>query len=241
MFRYINIVLLSMGISLLGTMVGASLGIVVKKPNKRFLSGVMGLAGGLMLSVIVFELIPEGVDKIGLTSTILFYSLGIVIVMFIELFTARDKSVGSYNQIALITALGLMLHNLPEGIIMGSGFLLDKTIGIGMSIIIAIHDIPEGLAITAPLMVSGVKASKILIYAFITALPTAVGAAIGVSMGTVSDYYLGACLALASGIMMYVVFGELIPESNKLHSGIITGLSAIIGLTLGFVMINFFG
>lgn len=238
MFKNIYIVLISMGISLLGTMIGASLGIIVKKPDRRFLSTIMGLAGGLMLSVIVFELIPEGVEKIGLISTVLFYALGIVIVMFIEIFISKDKAQDGYSQMAFVTALGLMLHNLPEGIIMGSGFLLDKTIGIGMSFIIAIHDIPEGLAVTAPLMVSGVRASKIILYAFITSLPTAVGAAIGVSLGTVSEYYLGACLALASGIMMYVVFAELIPESNKLWSGLITGLSAIIGLTLGFVMIN---
>ncbi len=238
MFNYIYIVLLSMGISLLGTMVGASLGMVIRKPDKRFLSAIMGLAGGLMLSVIVFELIPEGVEKIGLISTVLFYALGIVTVLFIEIFISKDKSQDSYSQMAFVTALGLMLHNLPEGIIMGSGFLLDKTIGIGMSLIIAIHDIPEGLAVTAPLMAKGVSISKIIIYAFVTALPTALGAAIGVSLGNVSDYYLGACLSLASGIMIYVVFAELIPESNKLWSGFITGLSAIIGLTLGFVMIN---
>ncbi|WP_426348892.1 ZIP family metal transporter [Alloiococcus sp. CFN-8] len=238
MFNYIYIVLLSMGISLLGTMVGASLGMVIRKPDKRFLSVIMGLAGGLMLSVIVFELIPEGVEKIGMISTVLFYALGIVIVLFIEIFISKDKNQDSYSQMAFVTALGLMLHNLPEGIIMGSGFLLDKTLGIGMSLIIAIHDVPEGLAVTAPLMAKGVRISKIMFYAFVTALPTALGAAIGVSLGNVSDYYLGACLSLASGIMMYVVFAELIPESNKLWSGFITGLSAIIGLTLGFVMIN---
>ncbi|MGM9973165.1 MAG: ZIP family metal transporter [Clostridiaceae bacterium] len=238
MLNYIYIVLISMGISLLGTMVGASLGMVIRKPDKRFLSTIMGLAGGLMLSVIVFELIPEGVEKIGLISTVLFYALGIVVVMFIEIFISKDRTQDSYGQMAFVTALGLMLHNLPEGIIMGSGFLLNKTIGIGMSLIIAIHDVPEGLAVTAPLMAKGVKVSKIIIFAFVTALPTAVGAAIGVSLGTVSDYYLGACLALASGIMMFVVFAELIPESNKLWSGLVTGLSAIIGLTLGFVMIN---
>lgn len=141
-------------------------------------------------------------------------------------------------KVAIITSLGLMLHNLPEGIIMGCGFLVEQNLGVQMSIIIALHDIPEGIAVTAPLMASNVKVGKIIIYAFLTALPTALGAALGVMTGKISDFYLGLSLALASGIMMYVVFGELIPESNKLWSGILNTLSVIIGLTLGFIMIN---
>ena len=198
----------------------------------------MGLAGGLMLAVVVFELIPEAVDKINIPRTIAFYSLGIAIIMLIEFIFSKKQGEKSYKQIAFITALGLMLHNLPEGIIMGFGFLVEESLGIEMSIIIAIHDIPEGIAVTAPLMASKVKPSKIMLYAFLTALPTALGAAIGISLGGVSESTLGAYLALASGIMMYVIFGELIPESNKLSSGIMTTLSVITGLTLGYIMLN---
>ena len=122
---------------------------------------------------------------------------------------------------------------------MGGGFALNQTLGVEMSLIIAIHDIPEGIAVAAPLMASGVKSYKILLFAFITSLPTAIGAFIGVILGNVSEFALGASLAIASGIMMYVVFGELIPESNRLSRGIGTSLVVILGLTLGFLMINF--
>lgn len=239
MFKYISIIILAMSISLIGTMIGASIGVIVRRPSKKFLGAIMGFAGGLMLSVVVFELIPEAIYKTNVLFTVIFYSLGIGIVMLIEKFTTK-KSIKSsnYMKVAIITSIGLMLHNLPEGIIMGCGFLVEQSLGVQMSIIIALHDIPEGIAVTAPLMASNVRSSKIIIYAFITALPTALGAALGVMAGKVSDFYLGLSLALASGIMMYVVFGELIPESNKLWSGILNTLSVIIGLTLGFIMIN---
>ncbi|SHI44844.1 zinc transporter, ZIP family [Clostridium amylolyticum] len=239
MFKYFSIIILAMSISLIGTMIGASIGVIVRNPSKKLLGTIMGFAGGLMLAVVVFELIPEAINKTNILFTVIFYSIGIGIVMLIEKITEKKSmETGNYMKVAIITSLGLMLHNLPEGIIMGCGFLVEQNLGVQMSIIIALHDIPEGIAVTAPLMASNVKVGKIIIYAFLTALPTALGAALGVMTGKISDFYLGLSLALASGIMMYVVFGELIPESNKLWSGILNTLSVIIGLTLGFIMIN---
>lgn len=239
MFKYVSIIILAMSISLIGTMIGASIGVIVRNPSKKLLGTIMGFAGGLMLAVVVFELIPEAINKTNILFTVIFYSIGIGIVMLIEKITAKKSmETSNYMKVAIITSLGLMLHNLPEGIIMGCGFLVEQNLGVQMSVIIALHDIPEGIAVTAPLMASNVKVYKIIIYAFLTALPTALGAALGVMAGKISDFYLGLSLALASGIMMYVVFGELIPESNKLWSGILNTLSVIIGLTLGFIMIN---
>lgn len=239
MFKYISIIILAMSISLIGTMIGASIGVIVRNPSRKLLGSIMGFAGGLMLAVVVFELIPEAINKTNILYTVIFYTIGIGIVMFIERVTDKTKVKSSnYVKMAIITSLGLMLHNFPEGIIMGCGFLVEQKLGVQMSIIIALHDIPEGIAVTAPLMASKVKSTKIMLYAFLTALPTALGAALGVMAGNISDFYLGLSLALASGIMMYVVFGELVPESNKLWSGVLNSLSVILGLTLGFIMIN---
>lgn len=239
MIRLVSIVTLSAMISLIGTMIGASIGIFIRRPSKRLLGAIMGFAGGLMLAVIVFDLIPEAVYKSGLLNTLVFYAIGILSVMFLDnIFSSKKSSNGNYIKVAFITALGLMFHNLPEGVIMGVGFLAGENLGIKMSLIIAIHDIPEGIAVTAPLMACNVRINKILLYAFITAIPTALGAAFGVVAGSISNEILGYCLALASGIMMYVVFAELIPESNKLWRGNTNTLSILIGLTLGFIMVN---
>lgn len=233
------IVLLSAMISLIGTMVGASIGVIVKNPSKRFLGYILGFAGGLMLSIVVFDLIPESVEKWSFSGTLIFCIIGIIIVMVIDnLMNFKETGINAHVRVAFLTALGLMLHNFPEGIIMGVGFLTGKTLGLKMSIIIAIHDIPEGMAVSAPLMVSKVKVSKILFYVFITALPTALGAWIGIFAGSISSNTLGACLAGASGIMLYVVCGELLPESTKVWEGITSTIGILTGVLLGLVMIN---
>ncbi|WP_034849532.1 ZIP family metal transporter [Clostridium hydrogeniformans] len=229
------IVLLSSLISLIGTMMGASIGTFIKNPSKKFIASTMAFAGGLMLSVVVFDLIPEAIEQGGFLYTLVFYILGMLIIYLIEK-AAHNKE--SYSKIAFITALGLMLHNFPEGIIMGCSFLSGKSLGVKTSIIIALHDVPEGLAVTVPLIASNKNIFKIILYVFITALPTALGALIGVFIGNVSEVFLGICLALASGIMMYVVFGELIPESNNLNNSIINTISVLLGVTLGLVLVN---
>lgn len=229
------IVLLSSLISLIGTMMGASIGTFIKNPSKKFIASTMAFAGGLMLSVVVFDLIPEAIEQGGFLYTLVFYILGMLIIYLIEKF-AHSKD--SYSKMAFITALGLMLHNFPEGIIMGCSFLSGKSLGVKTSIIIALHDVPEGLAVTVPLMASNKSLFKILLYVFITAVPTALGALIGVLIGNVSQIFLGICLALASGIMIYVVFGELIPESNNLSSGITNTISVLLGITIGLLLVN---
>jgi ZIP family zinc transporter len=220
-------------------MIGASIGVIVKRPSQKLLGSILGFAGGLMLSIVVFDLIPEAVEKWGFVGTLIFCVIGIILVIIIDNAISFKKSeINSHSKVAFMTALGLMLHNFPEGIIMGCGFLAGKTLGLKMSIIIAIHDIPEGMAVSAPLMISRVKVSRILFYVFITALPTALGAWIGIFAGSISESTLGACLAMASGIMLYVVCGELLPESSKVWGGITSTVGTLAGVLLGLVMIN---
>lgn len=233
----IIIVVIGSIVSLIGTMLGASLGVIVKNPSKRLLGGIIGFAGGLMLSVVVFDLIPEAITKWNFIGTILLCIIGIVIIAIMD----NKINLGYENKhvkVAFMAALGLMIHNFPEGIIMGCGFAAGGTLGIKMALIIAIHDIPEGIAVSAPLMASKVKISKILFYAFITAFPTAIGTWIGAYIANISVNVLGACLSFASGIMLYVVCGEMIPESSKLWEGITSTIGVLSGVIMGLVMVK---
>jgi zinc transporter, ZIP family len=232
-----DIVVIGSIVSLLGTMIGASLGIIVKKPSNRFIGTIVGFAAGLMLSVVVFDLIPEAIITWNFASTIICAVIGSLIIAVID----SKISIGNINKhvkVAFMTALGLMIHNLPEGIIMGCGFRAGGSLGIKMCLIIAIHDIPEGLAVSAPLMSSNIKKVKILLYAFITAFPTAIGTFFGAFIAGISKNVLGICLSFAAGIMLYVVCGEMIPESSKLWEGVTSTLGVLAGIILGLIIVH---
>ena len=233
------IIIFSGIIALIGTMSGAVLGVVMKKTSPKFLGNIIGFASGLMLSVVVFELIPEATDKTGLLGTLLFLILGIIIVAIIDKMSNLSSNANSqYTKVAFMVAMGIMLHNFPEGLIMGFGFVNGDSLGLKMSLIIAIHDVPEGLAVAAPLMLSGTNSRKILLYAFLTALPTAIGAWIGIYIGSISIKILGSALAFASGVMLYVIYGEMIPQSKKLWAGITNTLGILLGIIVGLIMTN---
>ncbi|WP_264852216.1 ZIP family metal transporter [Clostridium omnivorum] len=233
------IVLLGSIVSLIGTMTGASLGVIIKKPSKRLLGAIIGFAGGLMLSIVVFDLIPEAMTKWSFPATLFFCILGMITIIIIDrIVNAKKVYDNTHLKVAFMAALALMLHNFPEGVIMGCGFLAGSGLGLKMSLIIAIHDIPEGIAVSAPLMASEVKVSKILLYAFLTAFPTAIGTLIGAYIGSISQNVLSGCLAFASGIMIYVVCGEMFPESSKLWDGVTSTLGIMVGILLGLVMTN---
>jgi zinc transporter, ZIP family len=233
----ISIVVIGSIVSLIGTMIGASLGVIVKKPSNRFLGSIIGFAGGLMLSVVVFDLIPEAIVKWNFFGTISLCIIGIIVIAIIDNKINLDN-VNKHLKVAFMAALGLMIHNFPEGIIMGCGFAAGGTLGIKMALIIAIHDIPEGIAVSAPLMASEVKVPKILFYAFITAFPTAIGTWVGTYIANISVNVLGACLSFASGIMLYVVCGEMIPESSKLWDGVTSTIGTLSGIIIGLIMVK---
>lgn len=224
-------------ISLLGTMIGASIGVVIKNPSNKMLSGITGFAGGLMLSVVVFDLIPESIREWSFPFTVIFCILGMVLFIAID-YGFHFDNMGGHLKVAAMASIALMLHNFPEGVIMGCGFAGGGTLGLKMALVIAIHDIPEGVAVSAPLMASRVKVKKILMYAFFTAVPTAFGAFAGAYVGGISKNVLGICLSLASGIMLYVVCGEMIPESNKLWDGIVSTIGILSGIIMGLVIIQ---
>ncbi|OFI06197.1 zinc transporter ZupT [Clostridium acetireducens DSM 10703] len=231
----IYITLLGSVISLIGTMLGASLGVIIKNPSNKLLGTIVGFAAGLMLSIVMFDLIPESLNNWNFLGTILFCVLGIIIIAFIDS-KLKPKIQDNNIKMAVITAAALMIHNFPEGIIMGCGFAAGSILGIKMAIVITIHDIPEGIAVSAPLMASKVNISKILVYSFLTALPTAIGTFVGVFIGGISKNILEACISFASGIMLYVVCGEMIPESSKLWKGISSTIGTLLGIILGMLI-----
>lgn len=237
--KFIVIVTIASLFSLGGTMLGASIGIIIKNPTNKIIGNINAFAAGLMLSIVMLDLIPEAIININYLSSILLAFVGVLIITLIDVISSISGTFKTtYNKTAFLAAAGLMIHNFPEGIIMGVGFLASGSLGIKMSLLIAIHDIPEGIAVSAPLMVARVKISRILRYAFVTALPTVIGGWLGVYLGNVSSYFLGGCLSIASGIMLYVIFGEMLPEALKFRKGRDITFSIFLGIILGLVITN---
>ena len=138
----------------------------------------------------------------------------------------------------IIVSIGLAIHNIPEGLAIGSGFDASIKLGYSLAIAICFHDIPEGISMALPMRNGGMKIYKIMLYVILSGLATGVGALVGSIIGKISKQVIGFCLSFAAGAMLYIVSGELIPESNNLYKGRFSSLGNILGFILGMYATN---
>ena len=75
-----------------------------------------------------------------------------------------------------------------------------------------------------PMKNGGMKVSKVIFYVVLSGITTGIGAFFGAIVGSISEAVIAICLSFAAGAMLYIVSGELIPESNKLYHGRMTAL-----------------
>ena len=143
----------------------------------------------------------------------------------------------------LIMAAAIALHNVPEGIVIGSSFaksakelVLDRA-GITMAIVIGLHNIPEGMAVAVPLISGGMSKFKAVLVTALTGSPTIIGALIGYYIGVMGPTALALSLSFASGAMLYVVFAELLPESILMYKSKMPAVGIFVGIIVGLIII----
>ncbi|WP_438847588.1 ZIP family metal transporter [Anaerocaecibacter muris] len=157
----------------------------------------------------------------------------------------REKSNLFVAGLVMMTAIAL--HNLPEGMVIGASYAITPNLtsnlfsgaGFVMAIVIGLHNIPEGMAVSVPLISGGMGKTKATLLTALSGLPTVFGALIGYALGGINQIMLTLSLGFASGAMLYVVFGELLPEAILMWKSKLPALSLFIGVLVGFLLVMF--
>ena len=215
-----------------GTTIGGILGIVINKNSNKFLSFVLSFASGLMMAIICFDLIPEALGISSIYGVILGVLLGIVSMIFCDVivqkkFNSKEQKYKNNNELlktGIIVSIGLAI---------GSGFEASLKLGLSLAIAICLHDIPEGISMSVPMKNGGMSKFKVIFYVVLSGITTGIGAFFGAIVGSISESVIAVCLSFAAGAMLYIVSGELIPESNKLYKGRMSAVGNMIGFVIG--------
>ena len=133
------------------------------------------------------------------------------------------------------------IHNIPEGMSIGASYNIDTEGGVSMALILAVliglHNIPEGMAVSVPLVAGGMKRIKAALLTAASGAPVVLGAWLGYWIGDIGAIGLAASLGFASGAMLYVVFGEIIPQAVLMYRSKVPAFFVIIGMLIGMIII----
>lgn len=220
----------------LGTSLGALIILAFGKPSDKTFAVFFGLAAGIMLSVVVLDLLPSSHQYGGIFSLVTGFLAGILVLKFLNWLLAclykKNMNHTYLRRVGYLIAIGISLHDLPEGIAIAAGFSAAFKLGWLIAVAIGLHNIPEGMAIAAPLWMSGLNPLRILGITFFVSFFTPLGTVLGLVLVGISKTFISFLLALAAGAMVYIVFREIVPESRRRHPNY-----ALLGMVLGFMVI----
>lgn len=141
----------------------------------------------------------------------------------------------------VVIACAIALHNIPEGMSIGASYNIDTEGGVSMALVLAVliglHNIPEGMAVSVPLVAGGMNRIKAALLTAASGVPVVLGAWLGYWIGDIGAIGLAGSLGFASGAMLYVVFGEIIPQAVLMYRSKVPAFFVIIGMLIGLIII----
>ena len=231
-------------LTLISLLAGAATGVggilgVLFKPGERYLILGLGFSSGIMLGVTFLMLVSESL-KAGFFLCFIGFMTGSLLFFFLDFIFPHihiGESRNSLLRLGTLIAIGIAIHDLPEGFGIGSGYGISESLGLTLAVAITLHNIPEGMAIAIPFHLSGMSKFKTVLISFAAGISTLVGALIAFFLsGSFSENFMYSGLAFAGGAMFYITVNELIPEAHKYGNNRLAGLAVLAGMLVAFLL-----
>jgi ZIP family zinc transporter len=227
---------------------------LLKKSSDIITCWLLSFAAGVMTSIVCFGLVPEAFALSNIFVCLLGLILGIVVIMvlnrIVDTITAAKGDNLKIHQTheelyhekqlindqtrmlrsGLLIFVAISLHNIPEGMAIGAAGSHDYRLGVLLAIMIALHNIPEGMAVAAPLLSGGVNKWKVVLLTSLSGAPTLLGGIAGQLIGNISDLAIAVSLSAAGGAMLYVVYGEMMPQTIVMTKSRTAPIMGLFGL-----------
>lgn len=233
----------------LATGLGALPIVFIKKFSHRLRDVLLAFAAGVMVAASAFNLIVPALNEGSIFSVVSGILFGALILGLFERYTPNidyEKLFGTGDKVAakraMLMIVALALHNLPEGLAVGVGFASEAPgMGFALAIAIGVQNAPEGLVVAASLLDSKLSVWKMLGIATLTGLVEPIAAMMGLALVSYVQAIIPFALAFAAGAMLYVVFREMIPESHGHGYAEASTASFILGVVFMIAVNYIFG
>jgi zinc transporter, ZIP family len=239
----------------LSTGIGSAVAYFIRKPSPKIMSLILGFSAGVMLYISFAELLDQSFQKVGFGTGNVGFFAGIAFIALIDILIPheykeehadlppqslkqqprRSANHSRLMRVGMLTAIGITIHNFPEGLaVFSSGITGDRTFGIMVAIAIALHNIPEGISVSIPVWQATGSRNKAFLYSFAAGLAEPVGAVIGYAIlfNFLTPTLIYSLLAFAAGIMVYISLDELLPTAHSYGKEHLVIIGVIGGMVL---------
>jgi len=211
-------------LTLVGLLAGAATGVggalgVFFRPSERNLILGLSLSSGIMLGVTFLILVPESL-RTGFYPSFVGFIIGSLLFFLLEFILPHihiGESRNSLPRLGTLIAIGIAIHDIPEGFGIGSGYGISE--------------------VAIPFHFSGMGKFRTVLISFAAGISTLVGTlAAFLLLGSFSEKLIHSGLAFAAGAMFYITVNELIPEAHKYGHTHLVGPGVLAGILVAFLL-----
>ena len=222
--------------------------------SKDRLHLILGLAAGLLLGLVAFDLLPEifelNTSEVGGVPLVALLLVGGFLILHIAEHASGvhepaesdygHHHVHTHHVAGTIGGIAMAGHIFLDGLALGVAFQVSNALGFAVFIAILGHAFSDGLNTVSLLIKSGHWSKRATYLLILDVVMRVGGAALG-SYVTVSDATLGLYLALFAGIVIYLSTSHILPEAHARHSSRYTLLSIVAGVGAMWLIVGALG
>ncbi len=236
-------------VALVATLLG---GLVASRARDK-LHLILGLAAGVLLGVVAFDLVPEMLEQnryhvLGVPAVMLTFAAGFLTLHIVERGTAlhrgHEHEYGAhghhYPSVGVLAATALIAHSFMDGLGIGLGFQAGTGIGVTVALAVIAHDFADGFNTFTITTLYGNARRRALTLLLLDAVAPVVGATATLFI-RVPTSLLGLYLGFFAGFLLYIATGDILPEAHSRHPSRLTLAMTVLGMALMFVVVGLAG
>ena len=232
----------------LSTGIGGVIAFVIRTPKHSYLAVMLGFSTGVMVYISFTDLLGTAIRDVGFATANIAFFIGILFIAVIDILIPHEyqeehtanagRGIGEVGQLeelglhqqlvapsksslmrsGTLLALGIAIHNFPEGLVTFTCAATgDVAFAIIIAIAIALHNIPEGIAVSVPIFYATGSRRRAFTYSFLSGIAEPLGALIGyaILLPFLTPALLSAVIAFVAGVMIYISLDEILPLAHR--------------------------
>lgn len=237
----------------LASLVATLLGGLVALRSRDKLHLILGLAAGVLLGVVGFDLLPEMFAQnryhvLGVPAVMVTFAAGFLALHIVERGTALHRGHEHeyephghhYPTVGVLAATALVVHSFMDGLGIGLGFQAGAAVGVAVTLAVVAHDFADGFNTFTITTLYGNARRRALTLLVLDALAPVVGAAVTL-VARIPDSALGLYLGFFAGFLLYIATSDILPEAHSRHPSRLTLASTVAGMAFMFLVVGVAG